>query len=87
MSMPAYNFPSVSIAGDKLQVYNSYKYKDALKQIGCRWSPEEKAWWIAATPENFRKLLAVPGWVNKSYPADDKMAIAERSNRIPIGQH
>lgn len=62
MSMPAYNFPSVSIAGDKLQVYNSYKYKDALKQIGCRWSPEEKAWWIAATPENFRKLtLAVPG--------------------------
>lgn len=62
MSMPAYNFPSVSIAGDKLQVYNSYKYKDALKQIGCRWSPEEKAWWIAATPENFRKLTqAVPG--------------------------
>lgn len=80
MSMPAYNFPSVSIAGDKLQVYNSYKYKDALKQIGCRWSPEEKAWWIAATPENFRKLtLAVPGLrVDKEVTRRmTEMAIAE----------
>jgi SNF2 family DNA or RNA helicase len=78
--MPAYNFPSVSIAGDKLQVYNSYKYKDALKQIGCRWSPEEKAWWIAATPENFRKLtLAVPGLrVDKEVTRRmTEMAIAE----------
>ncbi len=62
MSMPAYNFPSVSIAGDKLQVYNSYKYKDALKQIGCRWNPEEKAWEFPAKTDCFQRLIAtIPG--------------------------
>ena len=62
MSVPAYNLPTVVISGDNLAVINSYKYKDALKQIGCRWDPEEKAWSILATPANFRKLSqAVPG--------------------------
>jgi len=62
MSVPAYNLPTVVISGDNLAVINSYKYKDALKQIGCRWNPEAKAWSILATPANFRKLSqAVPG--------------------------
>lgn len=53
---------TVVISGDNLAVINSYKYRDALKQIGCRWDPEAKAWSILATPANFRKLSqAVPG--------------------------
>ena len=46
MSVPAYYLPSVALAGDRLQVYNCYRFKEALKQIGCRWNPEEKAWSI-----------------------------------------
>lgn len=62
MSVPAYNLPTLILAEDSLAVINSYKYKDALKQIGCRWNPERKAWSLMATPENFRKLTqAVPG--------------------------
>ena len=62
MSVPAYNLPTLILAEDSLAVINSYKYKDALKQIGCQWNPEGKAWSLMATPENFRKLTqAVPG--------------------------
>jgi len=62
MSVPSYNLPTLILAEDSLAVINSYKYKDALKQIGCRWNPERKAWSLMATPENFRKLTqVVPG--------------------------
>ena len=62
MSVPAYNLPTLILAEDSLAVINSYKYKEALKQIGCQWNPEGKAWSLMATPENFRKLTqAVPG--------------------------
>jgi len=62
MSVPAYNLPTLVLIGDQLAVTNSYKYKEALKQVGCRWNPEGKAWSLMATPENFRKLTqAVPG--------------------------
>jgi len=80
MSVPAYNLPSVALAGDRLQVYNCYRFKDALKQIGCRWDPEEKVWSILATPANFRKLSqAVPGLkVDKSIVAKmTEAALAE----------
>ena len=30
MSVPAYNLPSVALAGDRLQVYNCYRFKEAL---------------------------------------------------------
>jgi len=79
-SVPAYNLPSVALAGDRLQVYNCYRFKDALKQIGCRWNPEGKAWSLMATPENFRKLTqAVPGLkVDKSIVAKmTEAALAE----------
>ncbi len=79
-SVPAYNLPSVALAGDRLQVYNCYRFKDALKQIGCRWDPEEKVWSILATPANFRKLSqAVPGLkVDKSIVAKmTEAALAE----------
>lgn len=80
MSVPAYNLPTVVLSGDNLAVINSYKYKDALKQIGCRWNPEEKSWALMATPENFRKLAqAVPGLrVDKSIVAKmTESALAE----------
>ena len=80
MSVPAYNLPSVALAGDRLQVYNCYRFKDALKQIGCRWNPEGKAWSLMATPANFRKLTqAVPGLkVDKSIVAKmTEAALAE----------
>ena len=79
-SVPAYNLPTLILAGDSLAVINSYKYKDALKQVGCRWNPERKAWSLMATPENFRKLTqAVPGLkVDKSIVAKmTEAALAE----------
>lgn len=54
--------PTVILAGDELAVTNSFKYKDGLRQVGCRWTPETKSWNIAASPDSFRKLtMAVPG--------------------------
>jgi len=62
MSVPAYNLPTVVISGDNLAVINSYKYKDALKQIGCRWNPEAKAWEFPAKTDCFQRLIAtIPG--------------------------
>ena len=62
MSVPAYNLPTLVLIGDQLAVTNSYKYKDALKQVGCRWTPETKSWNLPASPDSFRKMTqAVPG--------------------------
>lgn len=62
MSVPAYYLPSVALAGDRLQVYNCYRFKEALKQIGCRWNPEEKAWEFPAKTDCFQRLIAtIPG--------------------------
>lgn len=93
-SIPAYNFPQLVHSGDVLAVLNCFKYKDALKQIGCRWEPNEKAWTVSATPENFRKVVqAVPGLkVEKSLiAAMTELAIEETEqqdtnweNAIPL---
>jgi len=62
MSVPAYNLPSVALAGDRLQVYNCYRFKEALKQIGCRWNPEAKAWEFPAKTDCFQRLITtIPG--------------------------
>lgn len=63
MSVPAYNLPSVALAGDRLQVYNCYRFKDALKRVpGARWNPTAKAWEFPATTECFQGIIqAAPG--------------------------
>ena len=62
MSVPAYNLPTLVLIGDQLAVTNSYKYKEALKQVGCRWNPDNKSWNLPASPDSFRKMTqAVPG--------------------------
>jgi SNF2 family DNA or RNA helicase len=62
MSVPAYNLPTLILAEDSLAVINSYKYKDALKQIGCRWNPEAKAWEFPAKTDCFQRLITtIPG--------------------------
>jgi len=79
-SIPAHNLPTLVMSRDQLAVLNSYKYKDALKQIGCRWDPETKSWGLPANPESFRKLTqAVPGLkVDKSIVAKmTELALAE----------
>jgi len=63
MSVPAHNLPSVALAGDRLQVYNCYRFKDALKRVpGARWNPEAKAWEFPAKTDCFQRLIAtIPG--------------------------
>ena len=63
MSVPAYNLPSVALAGDRLQVYNCYRFKEALKRVpGARWNPEAKAWEFPAKTDCFQRLIAtIPG--------------------------
>jgi len=70
-SIPAYNLPTVVQSGENLAVLNAFKYKDGLKQIGCRWDSDNKAWTLPANIDNFRKLTqAVPGLkVDKSLVA------------------
>lgn len=63
MSVPAYYLPSVALAGDRLQVYNCYRFKEALKRVpGARWNPEAKAWEFPAKTDCFQRLIAtIPG--------------------------
>lgn len=63
MSAPAYNLPSVALAGDRLQAYNCYRFKEALKRVpGARWNPEAKAWEFPAKTDCFQRLIAtIPG--------------------------
>ena len=63
MSVPAHNLPSVALAGDRLQVYNCYRFKEALKRVpGARWNPEAKAWEFPAKTDCFQRLIAtIPG--------------------------
>lgn len=80
MLQTATHLPALAITGDRLIITNSYRYKEELKLLGCRWNPEEKAWWIIATPENFRKIIQmIPGLrVDKEVTRRmTEMAIAE----------
>jgi SNF2 family DNA or RNA helicase len=63
MSTSPYNLPSVALAADKLQVHNSFRFKDALKMVpGARWNPNAKVWEFPAKMECFQGIIAaVPG--------------------------
>lgn len=56
------NAPSLLLECGRLIVVNGFWVKDSLKQLGCRWDPKTKTWWLSASPSNFRRLIeAVPG--------------------------